>query len=55
MNGSLRFRPGVRGFFATFPRVVITPTSPAGTTNTLERIKIPLATAPVIPNTFFIC
>jgi hypothetical protein len=53
MKGNLIFKPGSRGFFETFPRVVTTPTLPAGTTNTLERIKMPPASAPEIANTFF--
>jgi hypothetical protein len=47
------FKPGSLGVFETFPRVVTTPTCPAGTTKTLERMTIPPTASTVIPNRFF--
>ena len=54
MNGSLRFNPGSLGVLETFPRVVTTPTSPAGTTNTLESRAMPPMKTVVTPTTVLV-
>ena len=54
MNGSLRFNPGSLGVLETLPRVVTTPTSPAGTTNTLDSRAMPPMKTVVMPTTVLV-